>query len=60
MRKLPYQPYDEEDYQIMEKIIKEKDKKFRPNESYIRTSKEITIQRPYDKIKPVIDNGNEQ
>lgn len=60
MRKLPYQPYDEEDYKIMENIIKEKDKKFRPNENYIRTSKEITIQRPYDKIKPVIDNGNEQ
>ena len=60
MRKLPYQPFDEEDYQIMENIIKEKDKKFRPNESYIRTSKEITIQRPYDKIKQVIDNGNKQ
>ena len=59
MRKLPYQPYDEEDYQIMEKIIKEKEKKFRPNESYIRTSREIIIQRPYDKIKKVIDNGNE-
>ena len=60
MRKLPYQPYDEEDYQIMEKIIKEKDKKFRPNESYIRTSKEIIIQRPYDKIKSKDSNGNEQ
>lgn len=60
MRKLPYQPFDEEDYQIMENIIKEKEKKFKPNESYIRTSKEITIQRPYIKIKEIIDNGNEQ
>ena len=55
MRKLPYQPFDEEDYQIMEKIIKEKDKKYRPNENYIRTSKEIIIQRPYDKIKKVVE-----
>ncbi len=55
MRKLPYHPYDEEDYQVMEEIIKEKDKKFRPNQSYIQTSKEITIQRPYDKIKPVVE-----
>jgi len=55
MRKLPFQKLDEEDYQIIDKIIQEKDKKFRPNESYIRTSKEIIIQRPYDKIKPVVE-----
>lgn len=60
MRKLPYHPYDEEDYAIMKKIIDNEDKRFRPNEVYKKTSKEITIQRPYDKIKQVIDNGNEQ
>lgn len=55
MRKLPYEPYDDEDYEVMRQIIEEKDKKFRPNQSYIKTSKEITIKRPYTKLK---DDGN--
>ena len=57
MRKLPYQQYDDEDYEVMNNIIKEKDKKFRPNESYIQASKDIIIPRPYDKIK---QDGNQQ
>ena len=55
MRKLPFQPLDEEDYQMISKIIEERDKSYRPNEAYVRTSKEIIIQRPYTKLK---EDGN--
>ena len=58
MRKLPYKPYDKEDYQVMQQLVDERNKKYRRNEVYVQTSKEVIIQRPYDKLKKE-DNGQQ-
>jgi hypothetical protein len=51
MRKSVHEPLDKEDISNIQKIVDKRNSKYRPNESYIRTSKEITIIEPYNKIK---------